>query len=157
MTAKPEYKGTWDAAKKMYRREGVLSFYKGMVPNMMGLIHVAVQFPLYEELKSLGLDKREKPSAVHLIGASSASKLVASTVTYPLEVVRARLHVQRSDGPQLYSSVGGAVRRILREEGVLGLYSGLQTNLVRVVPACALTFTTYELVQSFLYPAARGL
>jgi len=163
VTSKPEYAGTWDAARKMYRREGVTSFYKGMVPNMMGLVHVAIQFPLYEELKSVGLGADDargggaKPSALHLVAASSASKLVASTLTYPLEVIRARLHVQRSDGPQLYVSVRGAVARILREEGALGLYSGIQTNLVRVVPACAITFTAYELVLGFLAPRSRGL
>lgn len=55
VTARPEFEGALDCAKKMYRREGVYSFYKGLAPAMMTLIHVAVQFPLYEKLKKMVL------------------------------------------------------------------------------------------------------
>jgi solute carrier family 25 folate transporter 32 len=152
---KPEYFGTVDAARKIWKREGLLAFYKGMVPSMWGLIHVAVQFPLYEKFKSLlNLHPEEQHDelsfdhARRLIAASSTSKLLASLTTYPLEVVRTRMQVQRSDGahPPHYSTVLGSLKIIIREEGVRGLYMGLQTNLIRVVPANAITFTTYELV-----------
>ena len=151
---KPEYYGTFDAARKILKREGVLALYKGMVPSMWGLIHVAVQFPMYEKFKlALNVhpeDKSETFSVEHglrLIIASSSSKLMASLITYPLEVVRTRMQVQRSDGKPLhYITVLGSLKTIVHEEGVRGLYMGLQTNLIRVVPACAITFTSYEIV-----------
>ena len=171
---KPEYASMWDAARKMYTREGFRSFYKGLAPNMLGLVHVAIQFPLYEELKHArvvghrarshpdhrGVDVEEdddeaEPGAVQLLLASSVSKLVASSATYPLEVVRTRLHVQKSDGPQLYGSVFGALARIAKDEGVAGVYAGIGTNLLRVVPACAVTFVTFELVLGYLAPKPR--
>ena len=34
--------------------------------------------------------------------------------------------------------------KILRDEGVVGMYRGLSLNLVRTLPAVAVTFTTYE-------------
>jgi solute carrier family 25 folate transporter 32 len=154
---RPEYAGTFDAARKIFKREGIFAFYKGMVPSMWGLIHVAVQFPMYEKFKRLAHidpdeDKKDLESfsldhALRLIGASSSSKLLASMMTYPLEVVRTRMQVQRSDGtPQHYVSVLGSIKTIIHEEGIRGLYMGLQTNLLRVVPACAITFTSYELI-----------
>jgi hypothetical protein len=42
------------------------------------------------------------------------------------------------------------VRSIVAEEGVRGLYRGLGTTLLRVVPAAAVTFVTIELVRSVL-------
>src|ERR1700712_5908142 len=45
------YRSTLDAAKKMYRTEGILSFYSGLTPALLGLTHVAVQFPAYEYFK----------------------------------------------------------------------------------------------------------
>jgi len=155
VSRKPEYFGTFDAARKIFRREGFLAFYKGMIPAMWGLIHVAIQFPVYEKFKqvlNVNLDNRDEhlhlDSALRLIAASSGSKLIASLMTYPLEVVRTRMQVQRSDSklPPHYLTVVGSLRTIIHEEGVRGLYMGLQTNLIRVVPACAITFTTYELV-----------
>jgi solute carrier family 25 folate transporter 32 len=155
----PEYLGTFDAARKILKREGVLALYKGMVPSMWGLVHVAVQFPMYEKFKVLAnihpddnADSLSVDHALRLIVASSASKLLASLTTYPLEVVRTRMQVQRSDGktPLHYKTVMGSLRTIIKEEGVRGLYMGLQTNLIRVVPACAITFTSYELVYRFL-------
>jgi len=151
---KPEYHGTFDAARTILKKEGYLAFYKGMVPSMWGLIHVAVQFPLYEKLK-LFLNIHDDQKKIHLsiedaaklILASSTAKLIASLSTYPLEVIRTRMQVQRSDGkPPHYSTLFGSFRMIIKEEGVRGLYAGLATNLLRVVPACAITFTTYEVV-----------
>ena len=147
---KAEYKGTWDCFRQMLAKEGVRSFYKGLVPNMYGLIHVAVQFPLYDFLKAEGKGDGvlSLSHTANIIAASSVSKAVATMITYPLEVVRSRLHVQRSDKPQIYTSVPGALKMIFKNEGARGLYSGIQTNLLRVVPACSATFLTYELCLS---------
>lgn len=149
---KAEYSGTLDAARKMLRQEGIMSFYKGLMPSMWSLMHVAVQFPLYEKLKQVLHIEDSQGSqftldnAIHLIAASSASKLVASLTTYPLEVVRIRMQIQRNDngGTLRYQGVVSSLRIIVQEEGMRGLYAGLQTNLLRVVPACAITFTSYE-------------
>ena len=35
----------------IYKEEGLLSFYKGLGASFLGLVHVALQFPLYEYLK----------------------------------------------------------------------------------------------------------
>ena len=39
-----QYKGMVDAAMKIYRSEGLLAFYKGYVPNLLGIIPYAGQF-----------------------------------------------------------------------------------------------------------------
>lgn len=47
------YKHTLDAALTIWRTEGVAAFYRGLLPSLLGILHVAVQFPLYEQLKLL--------------------------------------------------------------------------------------------------------
>lgn len=103
-----QYNSTWDAAKKMYRSEGILSFYSGLTPALLGLAHVAVQFPLYEffKMQFTGLGMGEHQEGVdegsHWIGVSAAtflSKICASTATYPHEVVRTRLQTQQRNSP----------------------------------------------------------
>lgn len=46
------YRHTGDAFLQIYRSEGVLGFYKGLLPSLFGVSHVAVQFPLYEQFKA---------------------------------------------------------------------------------------------------------
>jgi solute carrier family 25 folate transporter 32 len=98
------YKNTWDAAHMMYRNEGILSFYSGLTPALLGLTHVAIQFPLYEIFKEkfTGIGKGQKESdedrSHHFYGLAMAvflSKVCASTATYPHEVVRTRLQTQQ--------------------------------------------------------------
>ncbi|KAL4740347.1 mitochondrial carrier domain-containing protein [Aspergillus similis] len=101
-----QYNGTWDAARKMYKNEGILSFYSGLTPALLGLAHVAIQFPLYEYLKMAftGYSIGEHPDSgsSHWVGISCAtflSKICASTVTYPHEVLRTRLQTQQRTLP----------------------------------------------------------
>ncbi|KAJ5373407.1 Mitochondrial carrier protein [Penicillium concentricum] len=101
-----QYSGTWDAARKMYQIEGIRSFYSGLTPALLGLTHVAIQFPLYEYLKmaltGYGIGEHPDTGSSHWMGISLAtflSKVCASTVTYPHEVLRTRLQTQQRTIP----------------------------------------------------------
>ncbi|KAJ5763892.1 hypothetical protein N7533_002573 [Penicillium manginii] len=101
-----QYSGTWDAARKMYQIEGLRSFYSGLTPALLGLTHVAIQFPLYEYLKmaltGYGIGEHPDTGRSHWVGISVAtflSKICASTVTYPHEVLRTRLQTQQRTAP----------------------------------------------------------
>ncbi|KAK4234493.1 mitochondrial carrier domain-containing protein [Achaetomium macrosporum] len=173
------YKSTWDAARKMYTTEGLLSFYSGLTPALLGLSHVAVQFPAYEFLKvkftgrPMGAapvaGQDDKAHWFGILSASILSKILASSATYPHEVIRTRLQTQRRPmpgreymeglggvqpgingasqqaqaGPK-YKGIVSTVRTMLREEGWRAFYAGLGTNMMRAVPAATVTMLTYE-------------
>lgn len=158
------YTGTLDAFKKMYRNEGLLSFYSGLGPAMLGLAHVAVQFPLYEHLKYL-LKIDENQSTLdqipQILMASVLAKICASTITYPHEVIRTRTQIQSVLSPmpanpslippkKKYRGIIRTVKTIYLEEGWRAFYSGLGVNMVRTVPASAVTLMSYELVSGYL-------
>lgn len=119
------YRNTLDAARKMYRMEGMLSFYSGLTPALLGLTHVAIQFPLYEVFKQkfTGIDagktETDEDRNHHFYGLSLAvflSKVCASTATYPHEVVRTRLQTQQRSA-QNQSSEGIVFREELKVPG----------------------------------------
>ncbi|KAJ1933545.1 hypothetical protein GGF37_006691 [Kickxella alabastrina] len=135
----------WDAVTVIRRTEGLGGFYKGLGSSLLGVTHVAVQFPLYEALKAwMGVDSSHVESS-RILAASAASKMVASSVTYPHEVIRTRLQNQ-TRAPFKYAGICHAVVLIYREEGVRAFYRGLATNLIRTVPASMMTLLTYELL-----------
>ncbi|GAA5998865.1 uncharacterized protein JCM10292_005757 [Rhodotorula paludigena] len=147
------YRHTWDALVRIYREEGGKAFYRGMLPSLFGVVHVAVQFPLYERFKVMSrpADGSDIPSSTILV-CSSASKMIASIATYPHEVLRTRLQIQKraraAQGAEAeaFEGVIKTFQRILAEEGVAGFYRGMGTNLLRTVPASALTILSYELI-----------
>ncbi|KAI3642431.1 hypothetical protein MP228_011986 [Amoeboaphelidium protococcarum] len=96
------YRNTFDAFRQIYVTDGLLGFYRGLVPSLFGVAHVAVQFPLYERLKADKFADRlmysdrvvssmGDPSQVQIFFSSTISKAIASMTTYPHEVLRTRL------------------------------------------------------------------
>lgn len=73
--------------------------------------------------------------------------MAASVATYPHEVIRTRLQNQTVK-PHKYHGIGHAIKVMLHEEGPLAFYRGMPTNLLRTVPASAMTILTYELLVS---------
>lgn len=142
-----KYKGTFHALSNIASKEGLGTLYSGLLPSLLGVVHVAVQFPIYEYAKSQLSIKHgkqvEELSIPDLIIASSASKMIASTLTYPHEVVRSQMHV-KGTGP--FVGFVDTCRNIYLDSGPHGFYRGCTINLMRTVPAAAVTFTSFELI-----------
>ncbi|KAG0141278.1 hypothetical protein CROQUDRAFT_51944 [Cronartium quercuum f. sp. fusiforme G11] len=168
------YRHTYDAFRRIYAQEGLRGFYRGLVPSLFGVSHVAIQFPLYEQIKLYykPAHSGDLPSSRILI-ASAFSKMLASVITYPHEVLRTRLQVHRLDlssshswsqdvttsnkpftsfkpettrSKLAYPRMSETFKHILKTEGILGFYHGMGVNLIRTVPNSALTILTYELL-----------
>ncbi|KAL6707150.1 hypothetical protein ACN47E_004697 [Coniothyrium glycines] len=164
------YKNTFDAFRKMYAKEGIASFYSGLSPALLGLAHVAIQFPLYEYLKMkfTGLEMGQTHAdveEVHWLSIALAtvlSKITATSATYPHEVLRTRLQTQQRSlpthshdshdhvvfrGGRQGTEYRGVVRTcvvIFQEEGWRAFYNGMGTNMIRAVPAAVTTMMTFE-------------
>ncbi|PSK34470.1 hypothetical protein B9Z65_8796 [Elsinoe australis] len=102
------YNNTLDAARKMWATEGVAAFYSGLTPALLGLTHVAIQFPLYEyfkmkftgeEMGSTSQSGATGSQTVGILAATFLSKVCATSATYPHEVLRTRLQTQQRMHP----------------------------------------------------------
>ncbi|KFO56811.1 Mitochondrial folate transporter/carrier, partial [Corvus brachyrhynchos] len=149
--SKRQYRGMCDALIKIYKTEGIRGLYKGFVPGLFGTSHGALQFMAYEDLKERYNKYRNRVSdtklnTVEYIMMAAVSKIFAVSATYPYQVVRARLQDQHNT----YSGVFDVIRRTWRKEGIPGFYKGIIPNVIRVTPACCITFVVYENVSGFL-------
>jgi len=156
------YKSYGETINAIYKTEGIGGFYKGLSASYWGCTEGAIQFLLYERVKSRLLDitneQREKdglpptqklPKKTYFFSAAFA-KGIASVMTYPHEVARTRLREQARSGVFKYKGMWGSIGIIAREEGRGGLYAGMGVHLAKVVPNSAIMFLAYEVVNSWL-------
>ncbi|KAL8824403.1 MAG: hypothetical protein Q9191_005082 [Dirinaria sp. TL-2023a] len=103
------------------------------------------------------------PSGYALAGASGA--FLANAIVYPLDIVKTRLQVQVKRGPAdeplsttntHYASTVDAIRKIVQDEGLLGLYSGINGSLIGVVSTNFAYFYWYSVVRG-LYISSQDI
>lgn len=141
---------------RIVREEGARALWKG---NGVTIVHrfpyAAVNFFAYEKFTRMLTNHDEDfdgppPGGYGLAGrrllAGGAAGATACSVTYPLDLIRTRLAVQRGKG--YYKGMAHAFGRILGDEGVRGLYRGLAATLVGVAPCIAINFATYETLRA---------
>jgi solute carrier family 25 folate transporter 32 len=119
------YRGISHGISEIWRTEGVKGFWRGLVPSLFGNSHGAVQFAAYEQLKNhrrAKLGPRNELSNWDYLLLSGSSKIFAGSITYPYQVVRARL--QTYEAGQTYRGAGDAVLQIWGKEGVRVFYKG---------------------------------
>lgn len=148
---KKQYLGMADALVKIYRENGVRGLYKGFVPGVFGISHGALQFMAYEELKTLYNQYRKQSLDTRLGTAeyltfAAISKMFAATLTYPYQVVRSRLQEQH----RVYTGVIDVCQQIIKFEGWWAFTKGMGPCLLRVTPACCITFVVYENAITFV-------
>ncbi|KAH9711233.1 Folate transporter 1 [Citrus sinensis] len=136
---------------------------------MVGRVsHGAIQFTVYEELRKVIVDfksKRRKQNpdrANNLLNSADyailggSSKIAAMLLTYPFQVIRARLQQRPSgNGIPRYVDSWHVIRETARFEGLRGFYRGITPNLLKNVPASSITFIVYENVLNFLKKARK--
>ena len=107
----------------LLREEGPQALFAGVVPALVLVINPILQYTIFEQLKNvIEKKKRVTPTTAFLLGA--LGKLFATSITYPYITVKSRMHVAGRDGGK--DNMADAMKRIVREEGTVGLYKGKQ-------------------------------
>uniref|UniRef100_A0A668RMI4 Mitochondrial coenzyme A transporter SLC25A42 n=1 Tax=Oreochromis aureus TaxID=47969 RepID=A0A668RMI4_OREAU len=143
------FQGKLEAYRLIYRtylKEGFFSLWRGNSATMVRVIpYAAIQFCAHEQYKAVlggyyGFQGNALPPVPRLLAGSMAGT-TAAMMTYPLDMVRARMAVTPKE---MYSNILHVFVRISREEGMKTLYRGFTPTILGVAPYAGLSFFTYE-------------
>lgn len=142
--------------------------YKGIVPSLFLVSHGAIQFTVYEELRKVIVAVKTKEritihestdkllNSIDYAVLGATSKVAAILLTYPFQVIRARVQQRPSnEGVPRYVDSWHVARETARYEGFRGFYKGITPNLLKNAPAASITFVVYESVLNLLHQVKK--
>ena len=150
---------------KIVERGGVMSLWKG---NGTSCLHrfpfSAINFYCYEKVldvingherlsdddedDGVGSEGGEVVATTSRLLAGAVAGTTACVACYPLDLVRTRLTTQL-DGKEAYRGITDAFAKIVQNEGVLGLYSGLGPTLMVAVPNFSISYVVYGSLKEY--------
>jgi solute carrier family 25 protein 16 len=144
-------------------RSGLINFYRGFSPTMLGMLPYAgvgflthdtvsdmLRHPSIAKYTTLQTHKPQpagKPMPLVSwaeLCAGGIAGLISQTSSYPLEVIRRRMQVGGVVGDGHRLKLSETAKLIFRERGFRGFFVGLTIGYVKVIPMSAVSFYTYE-------------
>ncbi|GLA22612.1 mitochondrial aspartate-glutamate transporter agc1 [Aspergillus niger] len=96
--------------------------------------------------------------SVHHFALGSLAGAFGAFMVYPIDLVKTRMQNQRSTrvGERLYHNSLDCFRKVIRNEGFTGLYSGVIPQLIGVAPEKAIKLTVNDLVRGHFTNKENG-
>nr|CAH7741725.1 unnamed protein product [Callosobruchus chinensis] len=128
------------------KKEGVFALWRGNSATMARIVpHAAIQFTAHEQWKRvLRVDKggggfRDSPGRLFLAG--SLAGVTSQSLTYPLDLARARMAVTHKHE---YATLRQVFFKIYNTEGLRTFYKGYIPTMMGVMPYAGVSFFMYD-------------
>jgi solute carrier family 25 uncoupling protein 8/9 len=125
------------------KEEGPLALWKGLVPGLQRqLINASLRVGLYEPIRNFygGGD-----SLLRKIAAGLTSGAIGIAFANPTDVVKVRLQAQTNAGAEAkYTGAMDCYKKIIAEDGIIGLWTGIGPNVMRNAIINAAELATYD-------------
>ncbi|OEU16739.1 mitochondrial carrier [Fragilariopsis cylindrus CCMP1102] len=156
--------GFGGALHRNYLDRGVKGLFRGITPTLMGILpYSGIAFSFNEQAKRKVSERRDL-TTIERMQCGALSGLFAQTLTYPLEVTRRRMQtigiVATSGKNAAVDVVGKAhnrppsmsviIKELYQEQGIRGFYKGVSLNWFKGPIAFSISFTCFDIIQSFL-------
>lgn len=141
--AAAQLRGTHHALRHIFQTEGMAGLFAGLSPAMMIAVPSTVLYYVsYDFLLQEGRRRAPEMESVVPLLAGTTARIVAATITSPIELVRTRMQGERGA-----KGVVATFQHAVRRGGYQSLFTGLNATLARDVPFSAIYWTTYESLQ----------
>jgi solute carrier family 25 (mitochondrial aspartate/glutamate transporter), member 12/13 len=133
-------------------RLSLADFSKVLDSSWQSIYHLAAEEANQQAQHAMNTSKRFLRGllqSVHHFALGSIAGAFGAFMVYPIDLVKTRMQNQRSRrvGSVLYTNSLDCARKVIKNEGVLGLYSGVVPQLIGVAPEKAIKLTVNDLVR----------
>jgi adenine nucleotide transporter 17 len=97
MSVTKDKKGIIETIKQIVKEEGIVAFYRGVLPGMVLVTNPIINFVIYENLKKWALKNKFSLSFIQLFLISSIAKAIATVATYPILTTRVKIQTSKQD------------------------------------------------------------
>jgi hypothetical protein len=143
-----QFSGVFSSTSSILKNEGVAAFWKGAVPTATGMaMENAMAFGVNESLKRAfpddpaQLSAGGRPDLVKPFAMGAITGCCSALVLLPTEIVKAKLQVVVGKNV----TTGEIIKKIVKQQGVRGLFAGLDAQLARDASFYAIFFGSYEM------------
>jgi hypothetical protein len=145
------YKSNAEAWKMIYSKEGLRGVFFGWSPTFVGYsLQGAGKYGFYEIFKYLYGEKLAPgaPNTVVFLAASASAEFLADIALCPLEAIKVRMQTTM---PPFANTLREGWSKVVKEEGIGGLYKGLYPLWARQIPYTRVKFPTFEATVTQIY------
>lgn len=162
ITADKQYKGIIDCVVRIPKEQGVLSFWRGNLANVIRYFPTqALNFAFKDKYKQIflgGVDKRTQFWRYFAGNLASGGAAGATSLcfVYPLDFARTRLaaDVGKAGAEREFRGLGDCLVKIYKSDGIRGLYQGFNVSVQGIIIYRAAYFGIYDTAKGKF---ARGL
>ncbi|TYI72355.1 hypothetical protein E1A91_D07G056000v1 [Gossypium mustelinum] len=148
-----KYKNITSGFGVLVKEQGAKGLFKGWAPTLVGYsAQGAFKYGFYEFFKKYysdiaGPEYASKYKTLIYLAGSASAELIADVALCPMEAVKVRVQTQ----PGFARGLSDGLPKILKAEGVAGLYKGLVPLWGRQIPYTMMKFASFETIVELTY------
>ena len=138
------YKNSFDCFKTIFRNEGLLGFYRGATPNIVGVFpEKAIKITINNYLNHILRDKNGVVPFASQLLAGALAGMGQVIVTNPMEIIKIQMQMQH-----LTKLNNKNLINVIRNIGIKNLYKGASACFMRDIPFSLIYFPLYTFIKS---------
>lgn len=150
--SKSHYRGIVHGFRKVWKAEGFLALYKGLLPTFLGVIPFAGGSYLAYSLldSSIAKPPGDQLTPVYMFVSGCLAAAFAKTLSFPFDTIRKKMQARSKSLPNQggvdiqFKGMTSAFVQTAKINGVTGLWRGLTANLLKIAPNAGIMFLSFE-------------
>eukprot|EP00268_Persea_americana_P063176 TRINITY_DN8165_c0_g1_i7.p1 TRINITY_DN8165_c0_g1~~TRINITY_DN8165_c0_g1_i7.p1 ORF type:complete len:300 (+),score=31.82 TRINITY_DN8165_c0_g1_i7:413-1312(+) len=152
-------KNAFSVVKNLVKTDGIPGLYRGFGTVITGAIPTRIIFMTSLETTKVAAFKMIEPfnfseptqAAIANGVAGMTSSLLSQAIFVPLDVISQKLMVQGYSGYATYNGGIDVARKVLKSDGIRGLYRGFGLSVMTYSPSSAVWWASYGSSQRYIW------